>query len=262
MPKKHHPALVLCALAAIGGGITPIASAAELSDTALLIEVRSTDGSATMKVLFEDGKWDSKTERYSWDLSAPVVFKDPVTDTVIGTLKSCKLRVYGLDNLRINLDYAIEAGGSSTAFVVTPGMLYWELPPNWLCEGKTRASVYFADKNDDGVNIRAPGKSGQSMFLADYNGFVPSGTRFASLLGSIAGGPGASGTVTQTDPAFGYRAIRGDADDMTCMMRMLVSPGDVSEVSVRWNIHVYPGGRPLDGHRLPEQEELEGPPPP
>lgn len=227
---------------ALSGCLGSITALADMAQTALLVEVRNLEGSGTMKVLLDDGIWDDGTQKFTWDLPEAKTFVNPVTNIKIGTLKTFKLRVYGATNPRVNVDATFDAGISSTAFIFTPGQIFFDMQGGWAAEGKGRASFSVVDRNNDGVNMRAPGKAGRAMFVATYNGAAPGGTIFTELVGSIAGGPGGSGNVTQSDPAFGYRAIPGSLTDASSQIRLVLSPGDSGEASTRYTIRVYQPG--------------------
>jgi hypothetical protein len=227
---------LLCACISV---LLTASTLAEISETVLVFDIRNEEGFANLKVLFDEGKWDETKQLFSWDLPAPITFVNPLTNVEIGKLKSLKLRMYVGTNPRINLDYAVEAGASTTAFYFTPGQVLFDTPEGWLAEGKARASVTVVDKNENGVNLSATGKAGNAVFLGQYNGEVPYGKTFTGLLGTVAAGPGGSASVSQNDPSYGYRAISGKLTDISAQMRFLLSSKDVSDGSFRYNIRLY-----------------------
>lgn len=215
---------------------------ADTSEAALQFEASNDAGTATLRVPFKDGTWDEQRQRFTWELTESTTLIDPKTEAPIATLKSARLRFFQGEKPRITLDFAVEAGDSTTSFVATPARLKFKVPEGYQTEANARASVGVVDRNEDGVSLQSLGKRDSGVFIAQYNGAVPNGVPFINLIGGMSAGPGGSGSVSQNQPSSGYELLQGNVTDLSCQIRLSLTARDTAEGSARYAAQFRPSG--------------------
>jgi len=143
---------------------------------------------------------------------------------------------------RINVGFALHAGLSDTHFIIKTAQLsYSTIPAEYLVGpdfgGRATASLGVTDENGDGVSLVGVGEVGIGAYRAQYNGFVPDGTTFASLVNEVTAGPGGSGSGSQTLPeGSGYATIFDDVSDMSAIFDFTLTAEDAASSTTSYRI--------------------------
>ena len=110
-----------CALATVLGlGLAVDFAGAEPVQTAFTLRVKSEAGAGALKVGIDECVWDPVLARYTWSLVEPFTVSDPITNDAIATLVMARIQLYVGASPRIQLDFGVEAGGTTTSFILEP----------------------------------------------------------------------------------------------------------------------------------------------
>lgn len=143
---------------------------------------------------------------------------------------------------RINVGFALHAGMTTTRFIIkTAQISFPTIAEAYLVEpdggGRATASLGVTDVDGDGVTLVGFGEIGIGAYRAQYNGFVPDGTTFASLVNEVTAGPGGSGSGSQTMPVgSGYATIPTDVSDMSAIFDFTLTPNDSASSTTTYRI--------------------------
>lgn len=207
---------------------------AEIADVVLRVESRNASGGATVEVRFEEGTYNSETETLKWRQEQPVELFDPNSRAWIATLNKATLTLGSGDRKRVWLDWSVTSGESETEFSFYPGLIEFDLPQDCWTEAKAKASITLQDDNLNGAYLRVLDNQ-DSIFLGQYNDQVPDGVTYCGLLGGIElSEGGGTGSVWQTQPAFGYEQLPDNAASLSSWMRFQVSAFDRAEGNLRY----------------------------
>ncbi len=209
----------LCAVAVLGSVST---AWGDLSDVIFSVVAENRSGRATFQAFISEGSWDSQRRTFTWRLPQPVELRDDEGD-LIAVLQQGSTLVRR--NPQISLGYLVQAGDSLTTFTITSGLLSFATMNN--PDARASASMGITDINGDGAELKGL-HDGPAAYLAEYNGFVPGGSTFSALIGSIRASAGGSGSAFQNDPPSGYRRISGGVYDMSTQYKFSLTPYDTS----------------------------------
>lgn len=198
------------------------AALADISDIVYSVVAENRSGRASFQARFSDGSWDSQRRIYSWRLREPVELRDDEGD-LIAVLQQGSTLVRG--DPQISLGYLVQAGDSLTSFTITSALLSFPALNN--PDARASASMGITDINGDGAELVGL-HDGPAAYLAEYNGFVPGGSTFSALIGSIKASAGGSGSAFQNDPPSGYRTISGSVHDMSTQFKFSLTAYDTS----------------------------------
>jgi hypothetical protein len=218
---------LLCVTAAVG---CVSAALAEISDIVYSVVAENRSGRASFQAHFSEGSWDSERRIYSWRLSAPIELRDDDGD-LIAILQQGSTLVRG--DPQISLGYLVQAGDSLTNFTITSALLSFPTMNN--PDARASASMGITDINGDGAELIGL-HDGPAAYLAQYNGFVPGGSTFSALIGSIKASAGGSGSAFQNDPPSGYRTISGNVNDMSVQFKFSLTAFDTSSGTSNFEI--------------------------
>lgn len=239
------------AVAAILGVTSAAAACIRVSDTALQIEASSAAGSGAVDVSLDALSWDAATQSLSWEPVSAVPIVDPETAAVIATLENAVLEFR--DCSEVALEFELEAGGSQTTVVFRTGQLSFGTIGSDVAEGRATASFSLTDLDGDGAQMVGLGGGGMGAFRAYFNGAAPDGTLFAHLVAliSISGG---TGSASQRDPTFGYRAVGTAVSDMSVEVAFTLTPHDRLTGSTSFDVEPDPAdcGADADADGLPD----------
>lgn len=185
------------------------------------ISAQCTYGQASWRIS-GDVEYDSNG-RFRWQLERPVQLIDPYSGWLVGTLQDAYTIISS--NPQITLGFLVQAGGLPTDFEISSALL--SFPAINPAEGRASSQVTLTDLDDDGA-LFTGGYWGKG-FLAQYNGYVPNGSTFTTLVGSFAAPPGGSNGVSENDPFDGsYRGIAGDVNNISTQFRFSLSAYDTA----------------------------------
>jgi hypothetical protein len=217
-------------------------AAADSTQTAFTLRVKSEAGAGALKVSIDECVWDPVLARYTWSLVEPFTVSDPITNDAIATLVMARVQLYVGASPRIQLDFGVEAGGTTTSFILEPGVVQVSSPSITVGglqmvqlvvpEARATVSLSLADQNNDGAELRGIGPPGTGIFQARFNGVIPNGYLFSTMLWQILCGPGGSAKVAQYDPPTGYAGVGIAVKDMSTYVGFTLSPHDLAQGSV------------------------------
>ena len=225
-------------------GLTPGVDSAgtEPPPAALTLRVKSVGGTGALKVGLDECVWDAVQQSYTWNLVEPFTVSDPITNDAIATLVMARVQLYVGASPRIQLDFGVEAGGTTTSFILEPGVVQVSSPSITVGglqmvqlvvpEARATVSLSLADQNNDGAELRGIGPPGTGIFQARFNGVIPNGYLFSTMLWQILCGPGGSAKVAQYDPPTGYAGVGIAVKDMSTYVGFTLSPHDLAQGSV------------------------------
>ena len=222
---------------------TASASAGNISNVIFRIDASNTVGSGYLEFTSDLLTYVPATNQWTWSTGMQEI-QDTGGD-VIATLDAATLKL--VKDPTVNKPYYIElgltlhAGTADTDFVVKSALIdFPTLPPEILQPpdggGRATASFTATDVNGNGVTLMPDGPTGNGAYTAQYNGLVPNGTTFASLVGEMTFGPGGSGDAGQTYPTSGYGAINDPVYDMSAMMAFNLTFGDSASATTTYRI--------------------------
>jgi hypothetical protein len=171
------------------------------------------------------GSWDSDGT-FTWSSSSPISLWDATHSHQLGTLNPAGMAqgsaVEVLHDPQINLNFAVEAGAASTQFTITSALL--SFPTMTDATGTASAGYSVSDLTGDGVSLTGP-SDGNGAYLAQYNGFVPTGSTFFTAINSVSAPAFSSSTQNATS---GETAIAGDSSDMSVQVSFTLSAFDLA----------------------------------
>lgn len=225
MTKILRLMAALCLLGAVA------AAQADLSPVAFRIEATNLSGTGSFEVPSTSLQYNPQTQTYTWAQMTPVDLLSG-TGQVIATLDQAALRY--VEDPQINLSFAVRAGQTNTTFTIQSALL--SFPAISPARGRASAALTVTDTNNNGATLSGLGTPGTGVYLAQYNGFVPSGTTFSSLIATVAAGPGGSNAASQNDPAAGYRAIGVPVTDMSAQIAFTLTAEDLGSGTTNFEI--------------------------
>jgi hypothetical protein len=169
----------------------------------------------------------------SWQLGAPVT----LTTSGGGSLGVIQQAfVFYKDDPQVNLGFLVQAGAQTTEFTITSALL--SFPTIAGAEGRASVQMGVSDLNGDGATLTGllPGTSGTQAYQAQYNGYVPGGSLFSSLVDSVTAIPGGSGSAFADDPPIGYKPIAGPVNDMSSIVKFSLTPFDTASGTTNFEV--------------------------
>jgi len=199
------------------------AAMADISPIVFRLEATNASGSGVLEIPFESMVYVPDQNMYTWVQSTPVYLTDG--GQLIATLNNANLAISA--DPAIGMGFAVQAGTSDTTFVITSALLSFPQIPANLTEGRASAGFTVTDLTGNGAQMLGLGSPGTGMYRADYNGFVPGGTKFCDLVYSVVAGPGGSGGGSQNYPPSGYVDIPVGVYDMSVQIAFTLTANDL-----------------------------------
>ncbi len=186
------------------------------------------------------GTWDDKGNFY-WNLDNPIDIKSQ-SGSVLATLGTASVTF--IADPVIHLNFNVQANNQNTSFSVGSGLL--SFPTLFNAEGAASAGVSITDVNGNGVTF-TPDAAG--AHLSHYNGEVPGGTQFASLLNSsFSAGAFSSDTMSDEFPGGGgFANIGGGVFDMSSRWAFTLTAFDLASGTSVYTIIPAPASLALLG---------------
>jgi hypothetical protein len=177
---------------------------------------------------------DVELERgaFHWRLEQPIELVDPYSGRLLGTLLEASTMLSG--DPQISLGFLVQAGDIKTDFEISSALL--KFPTINPAEGRASSQVTLTDLDGDGAAFGGRYDKGRA-YLAQYNGYVPNGSTFTTLISDFAAPPGGSNGVAENDPFDGsFRSISGDVVDMSTQFRFSLSAFDTASGTSNFEI--------------------------
>jgi hypothetical protein len=201
------------------------AARADFSDVVFSVEATNDAGSGTFEVFEEDLVFNPVQGIYTWSLPSEVTIMDGMTPVAV--LQGANIAYQ--EDPALQIGFTVLSGTSDTEFVVKSALLSFSTIPADLAEGRASAGYTVTDLTGDGASVMGVGAPGTGIYRADYNGFVPTGETFSSLVATVSAGPFGTGTGSQNDPpGVGFRPVGDDVFDMSAQSRFVLTAGDAA----------------------------------
>ncbi|HRQ71425.1 MAG TPA: PEP-CTERM sorting domain-containing protein [Phycisphaerales bacterium] len=227
------------------GGVVAILSACGVANADISYEVftlvATVGGESGSFVATTDmGTWDDQGNFY-WNLDNPIDIKTK-DGSVLATLGTASVTF--IADPVIHLNFNVQANNQNTAFSVGSGLLSFPTISNAV--GAASAAVSITDVNGNGVTF-TPDAAG--AHLSHYNGEVPGGTQFASLLNSgFSAGAFATDTASDEFPGGGgFAPIGVGVFDMSARWSFTLTAFDLASGTSVYTIVPAPGSLALLG---------------
>jgi len=192
---------------------------ADISDDVFVVTASSSLGTGSLTINAEDGVYDDKTGTFVWDADQEYELVDPDNNNVVATLADGNVTVVA--DPVIGLNFIVVAGAADTDFTIKSPLLssIGLVDP----EGTASAGLTLTDSDGDGAMV-----SGDSIYQADFNGEVPNGTNFATLLDAFGAGSFDTATASDDFPggAGNFAGIPGLVDDMSSQWSFSLTAND------------------------------------
>jgi len=224
----------------------------EVSEVALEVEASSASGVAVLEIGRDALSWDGAAQALVWQGDGALQLLEPETRAVIATLTSALVEFRGCS--KVTLNFALDAGDSDVTVIVRTGQLAFPTIAADSAAGRASASFTLSDLNGDGAEMVGLGGGGRGAFRAYFNGQAPDGSLFAHLVAVMSISGGGSGSASQRDPLFGYRAVGSAVSDMSVEVAFTLSALDRLSASTSFDINPDPDdcGADADGDGLPD----------
>lgn len=220
----------------LAASLTCSVASADLSLEVFSIEAMVGNQSGIFEVTQDDG-WFDDDGNFFWRLDDGAVDITADNGDVLATLTFASVNI--LADPVINMNFNVQASNQNTTFTVHSGLLSFDTINNAV--GAASAGVTITDVNGDGAVI-AP--DGSEMYLAHYNGEIPAGTQFTTLLeSSVAAGPFQSNAAADEFPGGGnFVAIGDPVSSMSAQWSFTVTAFDLASGSSTFVVVPTPAG--------------------
>ncbi len=212
------------ALIALGGFVATASADVVGAGIAFTIVDMDTGESGTW-VPPSDGQWDG--DNYTWSSDETVEVLGDTTGKVLATLNPDG-GTWGysyFSDPQVTLNFAVQAGGANTTVMIGSALLTFPAIAN--AQAQASAAFSLTDTTGNGATLTGLAPGG-GAYLADYNGYVPGGAHFASVIsGMTVVNPFGTANSSANVPNSGYTAI-GAASDMSSMVHFQLSPFDLA----------------------------------
>ncbi len=228
--------------AAVAGLFGAAVASADVSDVVFSITATSSVGTATAVFTQAEGYWDADNEVYNWEMTQDVELRTS-TGELVGTLvadagggRRTAIRV--VTDPQINLGFAVQAGPAATTFEIDSALLSFPAIPGAV--GLANGVYTVTDILPGGATLTGQGPDG-GAYLAQYNGFVPSGSDFTEQILSVTAPSGLSNSAPFNDPGVGYRPVGATVSDMSVKAKFTLSAFDLASGTTNYEILPEPG---------------------
>lgn len=208
----------------VGGiaGLAVCAGAASAGLSDIVLDIRAQVGGqmAQFSVPQSAGSWSGQT--FTWNLAQPVEIKTPGGVT-LGVLTDAWVVV--IEDPVVSVNFNITSTALNTSFTVTSPVL--SFPAMSGAVGAASAAVTVTDMLGDGATLTP---NAGAAYRAQYNGALPGGTNFASLINApVVAGPFSTATMVQEFPGGGaFAPIAGSVSDISAQWNFTMSPDDLA----------------------------------
>jgi hypothetical protein len=156
-------------------------------------------------------------DKAAWSSSTPYELRDG--DVVLGSILSAGFAYHA--DPSVSLSFAVTAAHVATTFTISSALLSFPSLAN--PDAAALASITVTDNESNGATM-TPDLAG--AYLADYNGFVPAGSMFASFFTSALVAP--AGGSASDSASIGPSTILASVHDMSARFSFTVSAGDTA----------------------------------
>jgi hypothetical protein len=200
------------------------------------LTITAVDQGGASASLTLDGVWVGDT--FVWSSNERMEFRNgDDTLAVLNPNQEGSSFYYHVDPV-VNLNFALQAGASTTTFMVSSALL--SFPDIALASAVASASFSVTDSNGNGAALASLHPSG--AYLAQYNGFAgtESGTTYTRLLTGVSAGAFASNTVADSYPATGFVGLAGPISDISSAVGFTLSAHDLASGTTTFTVEPVP----------------------
>jgi len=209
--------LACCVVLALGVS----AHGATLSSTIFEIEVSSPMGTGSWRATVPNP--DISDGDFDWSLGSDISIMDQSGTVELATLNMNGTSVNAIADPVLGLNFNVTAGGAATSFTISSPLLSFPGIANPTAQAS--AGITVTDLNGDGGLLDGNLFSGGlKSFRADYNGAVPGGTLFTTLVDD-GSDPDPFDTFSSTE-SFGPVPIAGVVNSMSTQFSFDLGAGD------------------------------------
>lgn len=203
------------ALAAMAG----VANAG-LSQVILEVQAEVNGQIGTFSVPQSAGTWTGTN--FNWTLTQPVSIMSAL-GVELGVVESASVVVFADPVVAVNFNIA--STSQNTNFTISSPLLSFPTLTN--AEGSASAAVSVTDLLGNGATLTP---MGAGAYAANYNGLIPGGSPFATLLGSpVVAAPFSTANASQDFPGGGlFVPIAGSINDISARWQFTMSPDDLA----------------------------------
>jgi MYXO-CTERM domain-containing protein len=223
--------LALVAWALVFASVT----VADISPVFFRVEATNDAGSGIFEVLTSEANYDPDTGTWSWIGSGEIMDGD----TPVAALNSAVLIIR--DDPQISLTYALTAGLTDTQFTLTTALLSFPSISN--AEGLASVGMTLTERDGDSATLTGTGPNGYA-YLAQYNGYAPTGTTFAEFIQGIAE-PDAYGSENADENTGGFIPIGDPVGDASVQFSFELTANDAASSTSNYVITPEPAGLAL-----------------
>ncbi|HZW09425.1 MAG TPA: hypothetical protein VFF69_05930 [Phycisphaerales bacterium] len=230
----------LIGVSALAVGLSAAVASADLTDEIFTLQAAVGDASGTFVVSQDDG-WFDNDGNFFWRMNEDVQITSD-DGRVLATLSRASVNIFA--DPVINMNFNVQAANQNTVFTVSSGLL--SFPTINGAVGAASAGVTVTDVNGDGATL-AP--DGSEIYRAHYNGQIPGGTLFTTLLESpVSAGAFQSASATDEYPGGGnFVAIGDPVTSMSARWSFTVSAFDMASGSSTFIVVPAPAGAAVLG---------------
>lgn len=204
------------------GIVGALASTSSAGLSSIVLEIQAEFGGQVgfFSVPQSAGVWSGTN--YNWQLTSPMSIMSP-TGVSMGVLSEASVHV--IEDPVIAVNFNIISTQQNTNFTIASPLL--SFPAMGSALGTASAGVSVTDLFGDGATLTP---TGGGAYNAQYNGLVPGGTSFATLLSTplVAG---AFSTVTASEDfpgGGGFVPIAGSVADISARWQFTLSANDLA----------------------------------
>jgi hypothetical protein len=172
-----------------------------------------------------------------WTLSSPYTIRNGAGEA-LGRVDTMQIQV--VNDPVINIIFGVVALGVNQTFTISSALLAF--PAIAMPEGRATAGVTVTDDLSfpDGASA-TPVVPATKLYQATYNGLVPGGTTFATLVGPVVAGVGDTNTVNESFPAAPgvFQLIGVPVSDMSARFNFTLSANDLASGTSSYAIREF-----------------------
>jgi hypothetical protein len=214
--------------------VNSVATAEIVGNPLVVVALTDTGLTSSWVVRPQDGTWSP--DGMNWHYNNPNTVQLWSQGQLLGSISDISMSLIG--DPQVNLNFSVQSGAVNTTFTIASALLTF--PPINNATAQASAGVSVTDNNGDGVQLT--GLQGGMAYRADYNGLVPSGTNYASLISGVSAGSLSSNTGSGS---VGPNTIPGNSSDMSSMWNFSLSPFDIASGTSTYQIVPSPSGLAL-----------------
>lgn len=163
---------------------------------------------------------------YTWELQEPVDLMDNLGNKV-ATLEPGGTGIQIVSDPQIILGFNVLAGNATTNFTITSALLSFTGIDGAVGRASTQLNVNDA-ANFDGATLTGLHPGGK-VFRTQYNGLVPAGSDFVSLVSGLSADPFLTNDISEEFPVGGgFAPIAGTVVSMSSEFHFSLSAGDIA----------------------------------